>query len=122
MSMTDYVIELEHLYHRMTNHEMPLPNTVWTFKLLDGVKLNDDEIKLALTLGNNLEFETMKSALKWFFIKSTAANESFYDTNNIKQKEVFYSKYIYTYISFNLYIYIYIYKLKENKAPKSLKF
>ena len=34
----------------MTNHEMPLPNTVLTFKLLDGAKLNEDEGKLALTL------------------------------------------------------------------------
>ena len=64
MSMTDYIIEFEHLYHKMTNHEMPLPKTVLTFKLLDGAKLNEDERKLALALGNNLEFETMKSALK----------------------------------------------------------
>ena len=107
MSMTDYIIEFEHLYHKMTNHEMPLPKTVLTFKLLDGAKLNEDERKLALALGNNLEFETMKSALKWIFIKSTAANESFYDTNNIKQEEAFYSK--------NMY------KLKKNKTSKSWK-
>ena len=43
MSMTDYIIEFEHLYHKMTNHEMLLPNTVVTFKLLDGVKLSKDE-------------------------------------------------------------------------------
>ena len=48
--MTDYIIEFEHLYYKMTNHEMPLPNTVLTFKLLDGAKLNEDEGKLALTL------------------------------------------------------------------------
>ena len=64
MSMTDYLTEFEHLYHKMTNHEMPLPNTVLTFKLLDGAKLSEDERKLGLILGNNLEFETMKSALK----------------------------------------------------------
>ena len=64
MSMTDCIIEFKNLYHKMTNHEMPLPNTVLTFKLLDGAKLNEDETKLAVTLGNNLEFETMKSALK----------------------------------------------------------
>ena len=32
MSMADYIIEFEYLYHKMTNHEMPLPNTVLTFK------------------------------------------------------------------------------------------
>ena len=61
MLMTDYIIEFEHLYHKMTNHEIPLPNTVLTFKLLDCAKLNEDERKLALNLGNNLEFETMES-------------------------------------------------------------
>ena len=105
--MADYIIEFEYLYHKMTNHEMPLPNTVLTFKLLDGAKLNEYERKLALTLGNNLEFETIKSALKQVFIISTAANESFYDTNNINQEEAFYSK------NMNY--------LKENKAPKSFK-
>ena len=67
MSLTDYIIEFEHLCHTMTNHEMPLPNTVLTFKLLDGAKLSEDERKLALTLGNNLEFETLKSSLKRIF-------------------------------------------------------
>ena len=52
--MTDYIAEFQHLYHKMINHEMPLPNTVLFFKLLDGVKLSEDERKLALTLGNNL--------------------------------------------------------------------
>ena len=103
MSMADCIIEFKHLYHKITNHEMPLPNAVLTFKLLDGAKLDEDEIKLALALGNNLEFETRKSALKRIFTKSTVANESFYDTNSIKQEEAFYSKN----------------KLKENKAPKS---
>ena len=76
MSVTDYIIEFEHLYYKMTNHEMPLPNTVLTFKLLDGAKPSEDERKLALTLGNNLEFKEMKSVLKRIFTKSTIANES----------------------------------------------
>ena len=41
--MTNYIIEFEHFYHKMTNHEILLPNTVLTFKLLDGVKLSEDE-------------------------------------------------------------------------------
>ena len=59
MSMIHYIIEFEDLYQKITNHEMPLPNTVLT--LLDGAKLSEDERKLALNLGNNSEFETMKS-------------------------------------------------------------
>ena len=48
MSMTDYIIEFEHLYHKMTNHKMPLLNTVLTFKLLDGAKLSEDEKKTSI--------------------------------------------------------------------------
>ena len=48
MSMTDLIIEFEHLFHKMTNHEMPLQNTVLNFKLLDGAKLSEAERKLAL--------------------------------------------------------------------------
>ena len=108
ISMTDYIIDFEHLYHKMTNHEIPLQNTVLTIKLLDGAKLSEDERKLALTLGNNLEFETMKSALKQIFTKSAIVNESFQDTSNIKKEKAFYSK--------NMY------KLKQNKESKSSKF
>ena len=92
----------------MTNHKMPLPNTVLTFKLLDRAKLSEDERKLALIFGNNLEFETMKLALQRIFTKSTIANESFHDTNNIKQEEAFYNK--------NMS------KSKQNKTSKSSKF
>ena len=67
---------------------------------MDSAKLSEDDIKLALTLGNK--------DLKWIFTKSTIANESFHDTNNIKQEEAFYSK--------NMY------KLKQNKAFKSSEF
>ena len=86
---------------------MPLPNTVLTFKLFDGAKLSEDERKLALTFGNNLEFEAMKLALKRIFTKSTIANESLHDTNNIKQEEAFYNK--------NMS------KSKQNKTSKSSK-
>ena len=45
MSMTVYIIEFEHLYHKMTNHKMLLLNTVITLKLLDDAKLSEDEKK-----------------------------------------------------------------------------
>ena len=34
--MTGYIVEFEHLYHKITNHKMPLLNTVLTFNLLEG--------------------------------------------------------------------------------------
>ena len=46
--MSDYVLEYEHLYQKMINHDMKLPDAILTFKLLDGTQVTDDEQKLAL--------------------------------------------------------------------------
>ena len=41
-NMGNYIIEFEHLYKRMTDFEMKLPDSVLAFKLLDGSNINDD--------------------------------------------------------------------------------
>ena len=69
MSMNDYISECDHLYHRMTEHDMKLPDAVLAFKLLDGASLSQEERQLALAMGNDLKFVTMKSALKRVFTK-----------------------------------------------------
>ena len=55
----------------MTDYEMSLPNTVLTYTLLDSARHTDDDQKLALTLGSNLEFET-----EIFFKQSALNNET----------------------------------------------
>ena len=64
MSMTDYILEFEHLYSKMMEYEMKLPDAVLTFKLLDRAKITDDERKLALTVCSDLNVDRMKSPLK----------------------------------------------------------
>ena len=41
LSMNDYILEFEHLYCKMTEHDMKLPDTILAFKLLDGAGLNE---------------------------------------------------------------------------------
>ena len=48
---------------------MKLPDIVLAFKLLDGARLTDDQRQSVLTLGNDLKFSSMKSALKRTFSK-----------------------------------------------------
>ena len=64
--MGGYIIEFEHLYKRIRDFEMKLPDPVLAFKLLDGSNINDDERKLPLALGMDMKYEDMKSALKRF--------------------------------------------------------
>ena len=87
MSMTDYIMDFDHLNCKMIEYEMKLPDAVLTFKLLDGAKLKEDERKLALTLGSDLKLDTMKSALKRVF-EPTCITET--RVTGIKQEEAFY--------------------------------
>ena len=87
IEMSDYIIEYEHLYKRMRDFEMILPDAVLAFKLLDGANISDEERKLALTLGKDLKYDDMKSALKRLFNKSSLTA-----SNTIKEEETFYNK------------------------------
>lgn len=50
MNMTDNILEFEHLYWKMMEHEQKLKDSALTFKLLFGTCINDDDRKLTLTL------------------------------------------------------------------------
>ena len=67
MTMTDYIVEYEHLYCAMVEHDMQLPDNVQAFKLLDGANLSEDDRKLVLALANDIKLQTMQSALKRLF-------------------------------------------------------
>ena len=56
-------------YHKLTQYDMKLLAIVITFKMLNGSNISKDERKLALIMGNNLQFETIKSSLQRIFTK-----------------------------------------------------
>ena len=39
--MNDYILDLEHLYCEMADHDLNLPDTILAFKLLDGARTKD---------------------------------------------------------------------------------
>ena len=85
--MNDYIIEYEHLYKRMEDFDMKLPDAVLALKLLDGANITEDDRKLALVLGKEMKFNDMKSALKRLFNKTRCTTVA-----PIKSEEAFYSK------------------------------
>ena len=40
LSMNEFMLEFEHFYKKMKEHDMVLPNNVLTFKLLDSANLS----------------------------------------------------------------------------------
>ena len=85
--MTEFILEFEHLYNKMKEYNMVLPNNVLNFKLLDSAKLSEDDRKLALTLATDLKFESMKSALKRIFTTPSSAPSPL-----VKKEEIFFKK------------------------------
>ena len=67
MTMTDYIVEYEHLHCALVEHDMQLLDKAQAFKLLDGANLSEDDCKLVLALANDIKLQTMQSALKRLF-------------------------------------------------------
>ena len=78
--------EFEHLYNKMKEHDMVLPDNVLTFKLLTA-NLSEDDRKLALPLATNLMFESMKLALKRIFTTPVSAPSPL-----VKKEEILFNK------------------------------
>ena len=92
MTMTDYIVEYEHLYCAMAEHDMKLLDNVQTFKLLDGADLSEDDRKLVLALANDIKLQIMESALKRLFSVSRDKDGDSSNSLLTKQEEAFYSK------------------------------
>ena len=79
MLITDYLIEFDHLYHKMTDQRLSFPTTVlisyWKVQIL--LRLNENQL---FTWGSHLEFNTMKSFFECIFKKFTAVSNFTCDT------------------------------------------
>ena len=85
--MNEFILEFEHLYNKMKEHDLVLPNNVLTFKQLDGANLSEDDRRLALTLATDLKFESMKSALKRIVATLSSAPSPL-----VKKEKIFFKK------------------------------
>ena len=76
MNMSEYIINFEQKYNKCKKFEMPLPDTVLAFKVLDNAGLSQNDRQLALTACNDLKFDTMKAALNRIFATKSSLSES----------------------------------------------
>ena len=74
VDINEYMLEYEHLYKKMEDLGMKLPDAVLVFKLLDGASLSIDNQKLELALGKEMKYSDMKSALKRLTNKASSTN------------------------------------------------
>ena len=76
MNMSEYIINFEQKYNKCKKFEMPLPDTVLAFKVLDNAGLSQSDRQLALTACSDLKFDTMKAALNRIFATKSSLSES----------------------------------------------
>lgn len=62
--MSDFIVEYERRYNQCKKYEMTLPDAVLCFKLLDCANMSTQERQMTLTAASDLEFASMKSALR----------------------------------------------------------
>lgn len=105
-AISEYIVEFERRYNRCKKFEMPLPDAILAFKLLDGAGLDLRERQMAMTACSAVgvvTFNNMKSALNRIFAdKSTSEVTSAISvksepevamfTNNNRQRAMFGAK------------------------------
>ena len=64
MSISDYIVEFEHLNNKMLQFNLKLPDNILCFKFLESALVQDNGKQMALTLASDLKYESMKLALK----------------------------------------------------------
>ena len=64
MSISDYIVEFEHLNSKMLQFNLKLPDNILCFKFLESALVQDNGKQMALTLASDLKYESMKLALK----------------------------------------------------------
>ena len=93
MSIDDYILDFDYLYAKMYEHGLQLPDVMKAFRLLDGANLEEGDRKFAMKIAGDMEFDTMKGALKLTFSGSVShLQKSLSSSCYIKPKEAFYSK------------------------------
>ena len=76
-SMTDYILEFERVYKRMTRHGITYPPEVLGCDLLENAHLDVKEKQMVLSCVKSLKFDDMKSSLRRIFASVQTADDGF---------------------------------------------
>ena len=90
MSINDYLLEFEHLNDRMIQFDLKLPN-ILCLKLLESASLSVNEKQMALTIADDLKYDSMELALKRISLNIRNKSDSCFEMN-IKQEELLFTK------------------------------
>ena len=67
VSITDFIVRFEYLYHKLQGFDMKLPEGVKAFFLLNAANVSEDNEKLARATVGDLTYDNMKSKMQKIF-------------------------------------------------------
>ena len=86
VSITDFIVRFEYLYHKMRQFDMNLPEGVKAFFLLNAANVSEENEKLARATVGELTYDNMKEKIQKIFGDPNAD-----DTTSCKIEPVYYS-------------------------------
>ena len=86
VSITDFIVRFEYLYHKMMQFDMNLPEGVKAFFLLNAANVSEDNEKLARATVGELTYDNMKDKIQKIFGDPNAD-----ETTSCKVEPVYYS-------------------------------
>ena len=89
MSITDFLVHYEYLYHKMGRFEIRLPEGVQAFLVLAAANVSEDNEKLARATCGVMTYANMKASIQKIF--GDPSNDSNGSAPAIKSEPVFYS-------------------------------
>ena len=90
-NFSEFIIKYEHLYHKLTQYKMDLPEGVQAFFLLNAANMTEENEKLARTTAGKLTYSNMKETIMRIFGDPGAVGDEV-KAPAIKE-EVFYAGY-----------------------------
>ena len=91
MSVNDYLLESEHLNNRMMQFDLKLPDNIFCLKLLESASLSVNEKQMALTIADDLKYDSMKLVLKQILLNISNKSDSSFEVNT-KEEELLFTK------------------------------
>ena len=88
MTMHNYIIEFERLYHKIKNYGMDLPDDVLAYKILSNANISEHYKQLVRATLSELKYNTMKELLKKVFGDLLNFTGSIKEEQNIKVEPI----------------------------------
>ena len=89
MTINNYIVEFEHLYHKIKNYDMGLPDGMLAYQFLNNASISEHYKQLVWATLSELKYNTVKEQSKKVFRDPSNFTGSIKKEQNIKVEPTF---------------------------------